>query len=95
MSLSQVVMAISLVFSCVLDLANIPDSKRSNSLQNKVTVLLLSVITSLALVVKDVTFVLSFGGATFGNALIYFFPALMFHHLVKDMGEKSTKGLGR
>jgi len=105
MSLSRVAVAISLVFSyplafagCrdgVLDLANVPDSKRSNSLQNKVTVLLLSIITSLALVVKDVTFVLSFGGATFGNALIYVFPALMFRRSVKDMGEKATKGLGR
>jgi len=105
MSLSRVAVAISLVFSYplafaglrdgVLDLAKVPSDKRSNNLQNKLTVGLLSFITALALTVKDLTFVLSFGGATFGNALIYVFPALMFRRSVKDMGEKATKGLKR
>jgi len=105
MSLSRVAVAISLVFSYplafaglrdgVLDVAEVPSDKRSNNLQNKLTVGLLSFITALALTVKDLTFVLSFGGATFGNALIYVFPALMFRRSVKDMGEKATKGLKR
>ena len=62
---------------------------------NKVTVGLLSVITSLALTVKDVSFVLSFGGATLGNALIYVYPALMFRSSVKKMGDKATSSLKR
>lgn len=104
MGLSRVAVAISLVFSYplafagfrdgVLDLASVPPADRSNSLQNKVTVLLLSLITSAALVLKDVTFVLSFGGATFGNALIYVFPALMFRRAVKDMGEEGKGMVG-
>ena len=69
--------------------------KRTNGLLNKVTVGILSVITTLALLLKDVSFVLSFGGATLGNALIYVYPALMFKDAVKNMGDKATKGLKR
>jgi len=101
--LSRVAVAISLVFSYplafagfrdgVLDLAKVPVEKRSNGLLNKVTVACLSFITGLALVVKDVSFVLSFGGATLGNALIYVYPALMFRGAVKKMGDKASAGL--
>jgi len=103
MGLSRVAVAISLVFSyplafagCrdgILDLANVPLSKRTNGLLNKVTFGALSVITTLALVLKDVSFVMSFAGATLGNALIYVYPALMFRGAVKKMGDKATKGL--
>lgn len=105
MGLSRVAVAISLVFSyplafagCrdgVLDIANVAPEDRSNGLLNKVTVGILSVITGLALTVKDVSFVLSFGGATLGNALIYVYPALMFRGAVKKMGAKATKSLKR
>jgi amino acid permease len=100
---SRVAVAISLVFSYplafagfrdgVLDLAKVPVEKRSNGLLNKVTVVCLSLITGLALAVKDVSFVLSFGGATLGNALIYVYPALMFRGAVKKMGDKASPGL--
>ncbi len=79
----------------ILDLANVPSEKRSNGLLNKVTVAALSAITSLALVLKDVSFVLSFAGATLGNALIYVYPALMFRGAVKKMGNKASNGLKR
>jgi len=105
MSLSRVAVAISLLFSyplvfsgCrdgVLDIANVPAEKRTNGLLNKVTVAILAGVTGSALVLKDLSFVLSFGGATLGNALIYVYPALMFRKAVKDMGEKATKGLKR
>ena len=77
----------------LLDLANVPLEKRSNGLLNKVTVAALSVVTTLALVLKDVSFVLSFAGATLGNALIYVYPALMFRGAVKKMGDKASNGL--
>lgn len=105
MGLSRIAVAVSLVFGyplafagCrdgVLDIAKVPLAKRTNALLNKVTVGLLSVITGMALTVKDVSFVLSFGGATLGNALIYVYPALMFRSAVKKMGDKATKGLKR
>jgi hypothetical protein len=79
----------------ILDLANVPLEERTNGLLNKVTIGALSIITSLALVLKDVSFVLSFAGATLGNALIYVYPALMFRGAVKKMGDKASKGLKR
>ena len=42
------------------------------------TVVLLLALTSLATVLKDVSFVLAFGGATLGNLLCYVYPALMY-----------------
>lgn len=50
--------------------------------QNTLTVSMLAAITGLACVTPDVTFVLSFVGATLGNSLIYVFPALMFRGAV-------------
>ena len=42
---------------------------------------------------KDLSFILAFGGATLGNALIYILPALMFKKVVKDMGESAPSSL--
>jgi hypothetical protein len=39
--------------------------------------------------VNDLSFVLSFAGATLGNALIYVFPALMFNKMVEKLGNKA------
>jgi len=103
MCISRIAVAISLVFSyplafagCrdgVLDLANISVEKRTNRFLNKVSIMILSVITVLALYIRDLSFVLSFGGATLGNALIYVYPALMFRAAVKKMGDKAGAGL--
>lgn len=100
MSMSKVAVAVSIVFSYplvfvgtrdgLLDLANISMDKRSNSLVNNVTLATLAVITFLAFVVNDVSFVLSFAGATLGNALIYVFPALMFRNMVAMLGDDAT-----
>jgi len=79
----------------VLDLLSVPAEKRTNAKLNTVTVALLSIVTTLALVVKDLSFVLSFGGATLGNALIYIYPTLMFRKAVKQMGDKASSGLKR
>lgn len=46
------------------------------------TLLLLTVVTLLAIFVPDLTFVLSFSGATLSAAIIYIFPPLMFQALV-------------
>ena len=47
-----------------------------------VSAVLLAVITILATFVSDLTFVLSFSGATLSAAIIYLFPPLMFQALV-------------
>lgn len=46
------------------------------------TIMLLALVTLLAVWVPDLTFVLSFGGATLSSAIIYIFPPLMFQSLV-------------
>merc|ERR1712071_156880 len=101
----RIAVSVSIVFSYplafagfrdgVLDLANVPVEKRDNKLINKMTVPLLSIVTGLALVVKDLGFVLSFGGATLGNALIYIYPFLMFKNAVKNMGDSASDNMKR
>lgn len=86
MSLSRVAVALSLLFSYplafvgvrggLLDLLNV--EKRPDSLQNVVTVLLLSIITWLAYTLTDLRQLLAFSGATWGNAVIYLLPTYMF-----------------
>lgn len=72
---SRVAVAVALVFSFplafqgfrdgALDLLQVPAEKRSNPLLNTVTVVLLGTITAAAATLKDVSFVLAFGGGTF------------------------------
>jgi hypothetical protein len=102
MSFSRIAVAISLVFSYplafqgardgVLELFNIKN--RDNKTLNGLTIILLTMVTGMALKLKDVSFVLAMAGATLGNALIYVYPALMFRGAVKKM-TKPTKGLQR
>lgn len=73
----------------LLDLFQV--KKRSNKILNALTVVTLTAITSLALKVKDVSFVLAFAGATLGNALIYVFPSIMFRGTVNKMTNASPK----
>lgn len=92
MSISRSAVAISLIFSyplafqgCrdgLLDLMGVKN--RSNVRLNLTTIFLLSVLTALATVLKDVSFVLAFGGATLGNLLCYVYPALMYMKVRPD-----------
>lgn len=92
MSISRTAVAVSLIFSyplafqgCrdgFLDLMGMKDP--SNTKLNLTTIALLLVLTSLATVLKDVSFVLAFGGATLGNLLCYVYPALMYMKVRPD-----------
>ena len=98
MGFSRIAVGVSLIFSYPLaftgcrdgfmDLFKIPVEKRSPATTNFVTVALLGVITYLALVLRDITIVLSFGGATLGNALTYVYPAMMYKAVVAKQGRK-------
>ncbi|GAX09221.1 hypothetical protein FisN_17Lu316 [Fistulifera solaris] len=95
---SRVAVAIALVFSFplafqgfrdgALDLLQVPVEKRSNPLLNTVTIVLLGAITAAAATLKDVSFVLAFGGATLGNALTYVYPAIMYASVVRKQNRK-------
>ena len=86
MSLSRAAVALSLLFTFplaflgvregVMDLLSIPAETRKK-ISDPLTILLLTIITCMAMVLKDIRLILSFGGATWGNCVIYGFPALM------------------
>ncbi|GAX11521.1 hypothetical protein FisN_22Lh212 [Fistulifera solaris] len=62
----------------------------------KVTALLLSILTGMALFVKDAGFVISFNGALTGTAIIYTYPALLYlKHTSKDVTRKTKDKLER
>jgi len=98
MGFSRIAVGVSLIFSYPLaftgcrdgfmDLFKIPVEKRSPVTTNFVTVALLGVITYLALMLRDITIVLSFSGATLGNALTYVYPAMMYRAVVAKQGRK-------
>ncbi len=69
----------------------VPKEERTDTKLNNMTVIMLGAITAAALKVKDLSFIMSFGGATLGNALIYVYPALMFRSAVKNLGDEATK----
>jgi len=48
--------------------------------------MILADVTVAALKITDLSFIMSFGGARLGNALIYVYPALMFRNAVKKFG---------
>lgn len=93
MSISRIAVALSLVFSYplafvgfrdgVLDLLKVKE--RKPALVNSLTLGLLSFVTFMALVIPDVSFVLSFAGSTLGNALVYVFPAMMFRGAIRKL----------
>eukprot|EP00541_Cyclophora_tenuis_P019269 CAMPEP_0116565450 /NCGR_PEP_ID=MMETSP0397-20121206/13906_1 /TAXON_ID=216820 /ORGANISM="Cyclophora tenuis, Strain ECT3854" /LENGTH=313 /DNA_ID=CAMNT_0004092227 /DNA_START=71 /DNA_END=1012 /DNA_ORIENTATION=+ len=94
MSIGRICVAVSLVCSYplafvgvrdgVLDLVGVKESQRKDGLLNMVTIALLSVITGLACVIRDLRLILAFGGATWGNFVTYPFPVLMFLKCVHD-----------
>jgi len=102
MSVARSAVAVSLVGSFplaftgardgIFDILQIKD--KSATKFNGITLALLAAVTAGALVIPDVSFVLSFAGATLGNALIYVYPAMMFRGAVKKMTNASN-GLKR
>jgi amino acid permease len=101
---SRVAVAVSLVFSyplafqgCrdgILDLLdNTGELRQQNKFLNLATVILLATLTLFAATLKDVSFVLAFGGATLGNALTYVYPAIMYYAVVKKQ-ERKGESLG-
>lgn len=92
-TLSRFGVALSVIFAYPLlfqggrdglwDLLGLSSTSNNNALARRITtILLLATVTWLAIFVNDLTFVLSFGGATLSSAIIYIFPPLMFQSLV-------------
>lgn len=101
MSASRIAVAVSLVFSYplafqafrdgMLNIVHGPATEkqpRKDATINVMTIILLSVLTLLAATLKDVSFVMAFGGATLGNALIYVFPFVMYSAVCRKQERK-------
>ena len=94
MALSRLAVTISLICSYplafvgvrdgVLDLCQVVDAFKRKSLFVPVTLGLLTVITTLAYYCRDISVIMALGGATWGNAVIYLFPAWMMIQLAKE-----------
>ena len=88
MSLSRIAVAVSITCSYplifvgardgLLDLFRFKQDQRSSKLLNQVTIALLGVVTILASILTDLGLVASVGGATFGTALVFVYPVVMF-----------------
>ena len=88
MSLARIAVTISIIASYPLifvgcrdglfDLFKVPQEKRTNDVQNKMTLGILGIVTVLASRLTDLGLVASVGGATFGTALVFVYPVVMF-----------------
>lgn len=74
----------------VLDLLNMTEAKRGAAI-TPVSIGLLTLITSLALVLKDVGFVVSMTGAVFGNAIMFIIPSIMYLATLRAQKESDSK----
>eukprot|EP00536_Pseudo-nitzschia_multiseries_P009123 jgi/Psemu1/199976/e_gw1.248.60.1 len=72
----------------LMDLLKIPKEKRTNSFLNKLTLGVLAGTTLVAAKLTDLGLVASVGGATFGTALVFIYPTIMF---LKSQNGKTTK----
>eukprot|EP00984_Skeletonema_dohrnii_P018767 scaffold8850_cov113-Skeletonema_dohrnii-CCMP3373.AAC.7 len=70
--------------------ALVPKEERTDAKLNNLTYIILASVTAVALKITDLSFIMSFGGATLGNALIYVYPAIMFRSAVKNLGDDAT-----
>lgn len=61
----------------ILDAVGVPQDQRTDALLNPLTLVLLTLVTALASVLTNVSFVVALGGATLGNLLVFIYPALM------------------
>jgi len=76
----------------ILDLKKVSGEDRSKAFQ-PLTLGLLGVITAIAIVLKDVGFVVSVSGALFGSALMFVVPALMNINNLKSIAAKAKSQL--
>jgi Transmembrane amino acid transporter protein len=99
-SLCRIAVAISVTFSFplifvgtrdgLLDMFKVKQSGRTYGLLNKITIGLIFAITALASQLTDLGLVASIGGATFGTALVYVYPIIMFLKLQNGKRTKET-----
>jgi len=99
-TICRVCIAVALVFTYplpfigmrdgILDLLEVPIQKQTSQNLNVLTVVILTVITLLAMNFTDLGIVNAVGGALFGTAVVFIFPALMFRDAMHGLGFHAT-----
>lgn len=97
-SLSRIAVAVSITFSYPLIFVGCRDGfldllgmkNRPNGLLNQVTLGILAVVTIMASQLTDLGLVAAVGGATFGTALVFVYPAIMF---IKSQPKKTRENV--
>ena len=99
-TMCRVCIAVALVFTYplpfigmrdgILDLLEVPMQKQTSQNLNVLTVVILTVITLLAMTLTDLGIVNAVGGALFGTAVVFIFPALMFRDAMHGLGFHAT-----
>ncbi len=74
----------------ILDMLMVPSELQTTKNLNLLSVVLLAVITTLAVLFTDLGLVSAVGGGTLATATVFVFPALMFNHAVKARGDEAT-----
>lgn len=100
-TISRIAIAFSVLFTYpiafigfrdgVLDIMQVPLEKQTDTNINIITLVLLTVVTILAVFVRDLGFVNAVGGGTLATAIVFVFPALMFQAAIKNQGTRATK----
>jgi len=98
MSASRLAVAVSVTASYPLIFVGCRDGLRDlfnvNTSSNLWTFGLLGVVTVLASVLRDLGLVAAVGGATFGTALVYLYPALLFWRLQGQQKRRTMESVG-
>jgi amino acid permease len=76
----------------VLDVLELPHRMQTANNLNVLTVVLLTVITALAAMCRDLGFINAVGGGTLATAIVFVFPTLMFRKVMQDKREPITPG---
>mmetsp|Transcript_28081 Transcript_28081/g.51339 ORF Transcript_28081/g.51339 Transcript_28081/m.51339 type:complete len:482 (+) Transcript_28081:108-1553(+) len=100
MGISRAAVAFALIFTYplvfvglrdgLLELLKVPKEERTDVKVNNFSYIILGLVTAVAMKMTDISFIMSFGGATLGNALIYVYPAIMLKSTVKNLGDDAT-----
>jgi amino acid permease len=76
----------------VLDVLELPHRMQTANNLNVLTVVLLTVITVVAAMCRDLGFINAVGGGTLATAIVFVFPTLMFRKVIQDKREPITPG---
>lgn len=102
-AICRVAMSMSVIFTYpvlfvgfrdgLIDMIGLAHEDQTAGALNLISVVALAAVTTLAALWRDLTLIVSIGGATLSTVIIFVFPAIMFRSAVLSMGNQATKSL--